>query len=141
MASPHPAMLWGTAGEECDTRFVVVAVFQPLRLLTPSPCGYSPYIPLRKHRGRGLKSSLFPYAVFASRNAAGHGRGEFDTLFCCCRCFLTPPSSGHLPYILLRKTQGRCVRCISFSLLLRFYIRHLVRLLGTAGEEVKISFR
>ena len=49
--------------------------------------------------------------------------------------FLTPPSSGHLPYILLRKTQGRCVRCISFSLLLRFYIRHLVRLLGTAGEE------
>jgi len=28
-------MLWGTAGEECDTRFVVVAVFQPLRLFNP----------------------------------------------------------------------------------------------------------
>ena len=41
----------------------------------------------------------------------------------------------HLPYILLRKTQRRRVRCIPLSLLLRFYIRHLVRLLGTAGEE------
>ena len=49
--------------------------------------------------------------------------------------FLTPPSFGHLPYILLCKTQRRRVRCIPLSLLLRFYIRHLVRLLGTAGEE------
>ena len=51
---------------------------------------------------------------------------------------LTPPSFGHLPYILLRKTQRRRVRCIPLSLLLRFYIRHLVRLLGTAGEEFQI---
>ena len=35
--------------------------------------------------------------------------------------FLTPPSFGHLPYILLRKTQRRRVRCIFLSLLLRFY--------------------
>ena len=35
--------------------------------------------------------------------------------------FLTPPSFGHLPYILLCKTQGRWVRCIFLSLLLRFY--------------------
>ena len=48
MASPHPAMLWGTAGEECDTRFVVVAVFQPLR-----PSDTSPIFCCAKHRGGG----------------------------------------------------------------------------------------
>ena len=34
---------------------VAVAVFNPSVFLTPSPYGHSPYIPLRKHRGRGLK--------------------------------------------------------------------------------------
>ena len=34
---------------------------------------------------------------------------------------LTPPSFGHLPCVLYHKTQGRCVRCIFLSLLLRFY--------------------
>ena len=35
--------------------------------------------------------------------------GEGDTLirFLCCGYFLTPPSCGHLPYILYCKTQGR----------------------------------
>ena len=71
------------------------------------------------------------------RDTAGERIG---TWFCCCRCILIPPSSGHLPYILLRKTQRRRVRCIPLSLLLRFYIRHLVRLLGTAGEEFDTWF-
>ena len=53
MASPHPAMLWGTAGEECDTRFVVVAVFQPLR-----------------------PSDTSPIANATPRNTTGHGKGE-----------------------------------------------------------------
>ena len=46
----HPAMLLGTAGEECDTRFVVVAVFQPLR-----PSDTSPIFCCAKHRGGVLK--------------------------------------------------------------------------------------
>ena len=44
----------------------------------------------------------------------------------------------HLPYILLRKTQRRRVRCISLSLLFRFYTCHPVMLRGTAMEEFKI---
>nr|DAW95746.1 MAG TPA: hypothetical protein [Caudoviricetes sp.] len=43
----------------------------------------------------------------------------------------------HLPYILLRKTQRRRVRCISLSLLFRFYTCHPVMLRGTAMEELK----
>ena len=31
---------------------------------TPSPCGHSPYIPLRKHRGRGGLTLLLPILVF-----------------------------------------------------------------------------
>ena len=44
-------------------------------ILTPSPFGHSPYI-VARHRGRGLKSGLFPYAVFVPRHAAGHGKGR-----------------------------------------------------------------
>ena len=110
-------MLLGTAGGEFDTWFCCCRC-----ILIPSPFGHS------------------PYRCATPRNAAGHGRGEFDTWFCCCLCFLPPPSSGHLPYVLLRKTQRRRVRCIPLSLLLRFYIRHLVRLLGTAGEEFDTWF-
>ena len=49
--------------------------------------------------------------------------------------FLTPPSSGHLPYILLRKTQGERLRCIPLSPLLRFYTEHPAMLRDTAGGE------
>ena len=66
----------------CGTRFArtVLALFPPssLRLhrpikaesgvlpciLTPSPFGHSPYIPLRKHRGRGGLTLLLPLLVF-----------------------------------------------------------------------------
>ena len=51
----------------------------------------------------------------------GTAGGEGDTLirFLCCGYFLTPPSCGHLPYILYCKTQGRRlipydVSCLSF---------------------------
>jgi|GEM_PF-460004 len=54
--------------------------FNPSVFLTPSPYGHSPYMAV-PHRGRGLKSSLSPYAVFAPRNAAGHGRGEVKISF------------------------------------------------------------
>ena len=33
-------------------------------ILTPSPFGHSPYIPLRKHRGRGGLTLLLPLQVF-----------------------------------------------------------------------------
>ena len=63
-------------GESLILDFVVaaVAVFNPSVFLTPSPYGHSPYMAV-PHRGRGSKSSLSPYAVFAPRNAAGHGKG------------------------------------------------------------------
>ena len=83
----------------------------------------------------------FPFAsasilYVTPRNATGHGRGRgLIPDFVAVAVFQPLRPCGHLPYILLRKTQRRRVRCISLSLLLRFYIRHLVRLLGTAGEE------
>ena len=58
MASPHPAMLWGTAGEECDTRFVVVAVFQPLR-----PSDTSLYFAVQNTEEEGILDSV-AVAVF-----------------------------------------------------------------------------
>ena len=52
----------------------------PSVLLYPTPPPPTPKNAMYEHRGRGLKSSLSPYADLAPRNAAGHGRGrEFDT--------------------------------------------------------------
>ena len=44
----------------------------------------------------------FPSVSLASSPPDKGGIGD-----CYCRCFLTPPSFGHLPYILRCKTQGR----------------------------------
>ena len=46
---------------------------------------------------------------------------------------LTPSPCGHSPYILLRKTQGESVRCISLSPLLRCYSKCPAMLRGTVG--------
>ena len=46
---------------------------------------------------------------------------------------LTPSPCGHFPYILLRKTQGERVRCISLLSLLRCYSKRLAMLRGTVG--------
>ena len=43
------------------------------------------------------------------------------------------PPCGHSPYILLRKTQGESVRCISLSPLLRCYSKCPAMLRGTVG--------
>ena len=134
-------MLLGTAGGEDWYLILLLSLYSNPLALRALPLYFAAQNTEEEGEMYFPPFASAPILYVTPRNAAGHGRGEFDTLFCCCRCFLTPPSAGHLPYILLRKTQGRCVRCISFSLLLRFYIRHLVRLLGTAGEEVKISFR
>ena len=69
-------------------------------VLTPSPCGYSPYI-------------VAPHPAML-RDTAGR---EVAIWFycCCCRSFLTPPSFGHLPYILLCTTQGRRIAMQPFS--------------------------
>ena len=66
----------------CGTRFArtVLALFPPSSLqlhrpikaesgdlaciLTSSPCGHSPYIPVQKHRGRGGLTLLLPLLVF-----------------------------------------------------------------------------
>ena len=46
---------------------------------------------------------------------------------------LTPSPCGHSPYILLRKTQGERVRCISLLSLLRCYSKRLAMLRGMVG--------
>ena len=145
MGTP-PIFLVGTQGERIDTCFcccrcrcfLTPPSFNPLALWA------LPLYSLTETQGERIeKWSFFP--ILFLRPAMLRGTAEEslipDFVAVTADVFLTPPSYGHLPYILLRKTQGRSVRCISFSLLLRFYIRHLVRLRGTAGEEVKISFR
>ena len=47
--------------EELETVFHQSVYVGPL---TPSPYGHSPYIPLRKHRGRGGLTLLLPLLVF-----------------------------------------------------------------------------
>ena len=106
----------------CGTRsaWTVLALFppSPLRLHRPIKadrglciCLYSnplalralPLYSLQEHRGRGLKSGLFPYAVFVPRHAAGHGKGRSETsLFYCCFGFSV--TTYRLSYILLRAT-------------------------------------
>ena len=69
--------------------------------LTSSPWGHSPYI-------------VAPHPAMLRDTAGGEVAIWF---YCCCfRCFLTPPSFGHLPYILLCTTQGRRIATQSFSL-------------------------
>ena len=51
---------------------------------------------------------------------------------------LTPSPCGHSPYILLRKTQGERVRCISLLPLLRCYSKRPVMLWSTAGGEGEV---
>ncbi len=46
---------------------------------------------------------------------------------------LTPSPCGHSPYILLRKTQGERVRCISLLPLLRCYSKRPAILRSAAG--------
>ena len=131
-------MLRGTAGGEGDTliRFLCCGYF-----LTPPSCGHLPYILYcktpRNTTGHGreevntLRCIVFVFLPYISlrkhpvmlRGTAG---GEGDTLirFLCCGYFLTPPSCGHLPYILYCKTprnttgHGReevnTLRCIVF---------------------------
>ena len=54
---------------------------------------------------------------------------------------LTPSPCGHSPYILLRKTQGERVRCISFSPLLRCYSKYPAMLAGYGrGRGLKSTF-
>ncbi len=77
-------------------------------------------------RGRGLKATLrsafcaffllCEYFLFLYRNIGS----DVFICFLCYGYFLTPPSCGHLPYILLCKTQRRrlilfCVLCLFFS--------------------------
>ena len=52
---------------------------------------------------------------------------------------LTPSPCGHSPYILLRKTQGESVRCISLSPLLRCYSKCPVALRGVALAIGEVS--
>jgi hypothetical protein len=93
--------------------------------LTPPSFGHLPYILLCKTQGRRIATQSFSlYCFVAPRNAAGHGRGrDCDLILLLLLSLFFNPSvtTCHLPYILLRKTQRRRVRCISLSLLFRFY--------------------
>ena len=105
---------------EVDIRFCFLFCqyfFQP-----PRPTG-TPPISSTMSRGRGLKCHFISFKLLH------------------CRHFLTPPSFGHLPYILLCKTQGR--REVNTFLVFIFLtedlyiaLRHPVMLWDTAGEEV-----
>ena len=107
----HPVMLRGTAEGES----VIPGLSLPLFINPSVTACHLPYILLCKTQGRsvilGLLLSLFfnpsvlrpPPLYFAVQNTGG----ECDTRFVAADVFSTPPSFGHLPYILLRKTQGR----------------------------------
>ena len=59
------------------------------------------------------------YRCATPRNATGAQQGErlrFDFVVVTVAVFLTPPSFGHLPYILRCKTQGRRIEKQPFSL-------------------------
>jgi hypothetical protein len=58
---------------------------------------------------------FLPYCFATPRNATGHGKGEVDARFAAVAVFSTPPSFGHLPYILRCKTQRR--RVLVFNIL------------------------
>jgi len=57
----HPVRLRGTARAEFRSSSLFICDFSNS---TPSPFGHSPYIPLRKHRGRGGLTLLFPLQAF-----------------------------------------------------------------------------
>ena len=81
---------------------------------------------------------FLPYCFATPRNATGHGKGEVDARFAAVAVFSTPPSFGHLPYILRCKTQGRriilsCVTCLFFPPIAR---RYPVILRDTTGGGV-----
>ena len=122
-------------GGECDTRFVAADVFfNPFVLLTPPSFGHLPYILLRKTQGRSVIHVFLYSSMCFLYNNIKHS--HLLPLYCCVTrqresvrfdfvtvaVFSTPPSFGHLPYILLRKTQRRREK-------------HPVMLRGTAEEE------
>ena len=76
--SPHPFSSVSLVSSPPDKGGIGVCVLACI--LTPSPCGHSPYIPCR------------------------NTGGEFDTWFCCCHYFLTPSPCGYSPYIPCRNT-------------------------------------
>ena len=100
-------------------------------VLTPSPCGHSPYI-------------------FAAQNKGG----ECDTRFVAADVFfnpfvsLTPPSFGHLPYILLCKTQGRSVihvflyspMCFLYNNIKHSHLLPLYCCVTRQGERLRFDF-
>ena len=86
--SPHPFSSVSLVSSPPDKGGIGVCVLACI--LTPSPCGHSPYIPCRNTGGRGLILDFVAADVL-----------------------LTPPSFGHLPYILRCKTQGRRVNSIT----------------------------
>ena len=57
-----PPYCWATPRNVTEHDRGEFHTFVLLLCLTPSPCGHSPYIPLRKHRGRGLKEAFYVLA-------------------------------------------------------------------------------
>ena len=56
------------------------------------------------------------YGFATPRNTTGHGKGGVDARFAAVAVFSTPPSFGHLPYILFgNKTQGRSLKVTFYS--------------------------
>ena len=141
MVAPHPAMLRDTVGEECRN-LLTLSFF--CFLTPPSLCATSPIAHACAEEEVNafllnclcflrLVSILVQHLVMLWDTAGG--RVWYPILLLLQPMFSTPPSFGHLPYILRYKTQGRRVRCISLSLLLRFYEPHPAMQRGTAGKK------
>ena len=124
--SPYIFAAQNTGGE-CDTRFVAADVFfNPSVFSTPPSFGHLPYILLCKTQGRSVIHVFLYSSMCFLYNNIKHS--HLLPLYCCVTrqresvrfdfvtvaVFSTPPSFGHLPYILLCKTQrrrGRSIEC------------------------------
>ena len=114
-ATPRNAAGHGR-GRDCDLILLLLLslFFNPSVLRTPPL-----YFTLQNTGEEDWKATSSLYCFVAPRNAAGYGRGrgcDLILLLLLSLFFLTPPSFGYLPYILLCTTQGRRIAKQPFSL-------------------------
>jgi len=134
MGTPPIFLLCKTQGESVIPGLLLLMFFQPLCFFNPSVLRPPPLYLLRKTQGRSVIHVFLYSSMCFLYNNIKHS--HLLPLYCCVTrqresvrfdfvtvaVFSTPPSFGHLPYILLRKTQRRREK-------------HPVMLRGTAEEE------
>ena len=117
-------LLCKTQGESVIPGLLLLMFFQPLCFFNPSVLRPPPLYLLRKTQGRSVIHVFLYSSMCFLYNNIKHS--HLLPLYCCVTrqresvrfdfvtvaVFSTPPSFGHLPYILLCKTQGRRGRSI-----------------------------